>query len=203
MCVINWRPDDWDMEDYPPASPRPLPRLAWAAPVDILELGSSLEAYERHLPAITALRLCHRFGEGPLSQLPQEILDRIASEVHQREKAEIKPKWEQKLACFQGICTPGQHFGPEMIKGMCDNDELLYMLDKEKFSPDSESYSKEDKARIVLEYVDTYPDEFDDCIFELHEDIQRAWLALLCTCEETSTPPKAVPDFARLNQVRQ
>jgi hypothetical protein len=79
--------------------------------------------------------------------------------------------------------------------------ELFHMLDEEESNLDPESYSEEQKARIVLDYVNTHPDHIDDCIFELHDDMQRAWPALLCTCEEI-TPPKVVPDFARLNEVR-
>jgi hypothetical protein len=79
MCYISWRPDDYDE----PRSPglRPVPQLRWVIPVDIVELGASLEAMQEQHPQVTTLRLCHRFGEGALPTLPQEILDYIIDNV--------------------------------------------------------------------------------------------------------------------------
>jgi hypothetical protein len=187
----------------PSPPPRPLPRLAWATPVDIVELGSSIEAYERQLPAITALRLCHRFGDGPLSQLPQEILDQVVSEVHEGEEAGSKPKWERNHACFQGICTTSQHLSPELIEEIWDEvfvfGELLW--DEEEAYTDPDSYSTEEKASMVMDYVDRNHIDFDDWPWETHDTRQDAWVDLLCTCERPSVP-KVVPAFARLNKVR-
>lgn len=47
-----------------------MPSLVWAMPVDIVELGASLEIYSAQLQQATTLRLCHRFGGGALSKLP-------------------------------------------------------------------------------------------------------------------------------------
>jgi hypothetical protein len=202
MCFIHWTPETWEWE-APSPPPRPLPRLAWATPIDIEKLGSSIEAYERQLPAITTLRLCHRFGDGPLSQLPQEILDQIVSNVHQREISECKPKWERNYACFQDSCTTGQHLEPWLINELWD--EVFVMggdlLEDEESDFDPDVYSAEEKASKVIDYVDNNHMELGEWVWETHDARQGAWLALLCTCESRSVP-KAVPAFARLNKVR-
>ena len=150
----------WDY-DYPP-SPRPAPRLAWAAPVDIIELGTSLEAYERQLPAVTTLRLCHRFGDGSLSQLPQEILDHVVSEVHQEDKAAIKPKWERNFACFQGRCTPAQHFEPNQIKRIWaqNADDIL---DDEESTLEARSYTTGEKTKMVEDFINRSLGKYSRC----------------------------------------
>jgi hypothetical protein len=47
--------------------------LAYAIPVDIVDLGVSLMAYERIKPAIRTLRLCHRFGKGAKVRSMNEV----------------------------------------------------------------------------------------------------------------------------------
>ena len=51
--------------------------LAWGVPVRPDLLGRSLEAYDKCLPVLTALRLCYRFGKGSnagITKLPVEIV---------------------------------------------------------------------------------------------------------------------------------
>jgi len=69
MCVLNFRPYDEKEIDHP--LPHGQPKLIWAIPVDMSEVGTSLEAYLETLPQATALRLCHRFRDCSLSNLPQ------------------------------------------------------------------------------------------------------------------------------------
>jgi hypothetical protein len=159
-----------------------------------------MEAYERQLPTTTALRLCHRFGDGPLSQLPQEILDQVVSEVHQGEKAEIKPNWERTYACYRGSCTPTQHLDPRRIE------ELWHEMDMEGDLPveitrDPDTYSVEEKTDMVADIINSNFYDFDQDIWETHDDRQDAWVTLLCSCKRP-TNSKVVPDFARLNKVR-
>ncbi|KAH8717040.1 hypothetical protein GQ44DRAFT_829512 [Phaeosphaeriaceae sp. PMI808] len=96
--------------DIPPdKSLNPPPRLVWAVPIDIVELGASLEAYSNQLLQVKILSLCHRFGGGPLSLLPQEIIDHIISDLHLIEKTALLPKWNNDFVCFQGFCRLVDH----------------------------------------------------------------------------------------------
>jgi hypothetical protein len=176
-----------------------MPRLAWVAPVDVLDLRSSIEAYERQLPTINTLRLCHRFGDSPLSQLPQEILDHVISDVHLEDKAEIKAQWDQHFACYHGDCTTGQHLDPMLIEEIWDLVcEALWDDDE---SADPGSFSDEERTRMVVEHMDNHPYGYDEYVWDTHDQMQTAWLDLFCTCRQP-TAPNTVPKFARLNKVR-
>lgn len=88
---------------------RPIPRIAWAVPVDIVTLGASLVAFEKQLPLTTAFRLCNRFSAPPMPTLPQEILELILGELHSLERADVLEEWRLNLDCFQGRCSAAQH----------------------------------------------------------------------------------------------
>ena len=90
-----------------------LNRTVRAMPVRPDKLGSRLEAFQRALPVLNTLRLCHRFGKGPdvhLTKLPSEIEQIIESFVF---KAECEHytyyNWERELACFECRCEPADH----------------------------------------------------------------------------------------------
>ncbi|KAJ4381007.1 hypothetical protein N0V86_003354 [Didymella sp. IMI 355093] len=65
------------------------------------ELGASLETYSELLPNVQTLRLCCRFGNGPLSAAPQEIFDLIIKALYRSVKNETLPKWNSQFMCFQ------------------------------------------------------------------------------------------------------
>ncbi|KAF2872996.1 hypothetical protein BDV95DRAFT_568518 [Massariosphaeria phaeospora] len=71
MCRPNWPTnDDW-FGGEPNKPLQPLPRLAWAVPVDIANLGAALEAQLKVQEEITTLQLCNRYCPEVLpSKLP-------------------------------------------------------------------------------------------------------------------------------------
>ncbi|GAB1735134.1 hypothetical protein NU219Hw_g202t1 [Hortaea werneckii] len=91
--------------------------LAWAVPVRPDTLGAHLEAYAAGVPAITALRLCHRFGTGPaahITRLPRELVLLIEDYVHAANwHLRSKPdcEWRSSFACFESQCEPRKHEG--------------------------------------------------------------------------------------------
>lgn len=80
-------------------------------------LGAHLEAYAAGVPAITALRLCHRFGTGPeahITRLPRELVLLIEDYVHAANwHLRSKPdcEWRSSFTCFQARCEPQKHEG--------------------------------------------------------------------------------------------
>ena len=196
MCHINWPSSEWEFPDSF-LDIRASPRLAWVAPVDVVELGASMEAYCKQLRQVHTLRLCHRFREGPLSQLPQEILDYIISHLHYMEKTAIQPKWKMSYACFQGTCTKEQHFPPhseawwEAWNAIIGDDEL-----------DPDDYSEEEKASMVEDWL---MDDANFCLewsWELHHEGLSRWLDMLCSCKKSTEHKDNETTFAQLNQVR-
>ncbi|KAI6896233.1 hypothetical protein KC318_g10666, partial [Hortaea werneckii] len=91
--------------------------LAWAVPVRPDTLGAHLEAYAAGVPAITALRLCHRFGTGPaahVTRLPRELVLLIEEYVHAANwHLRSKPdcEWRSSFTCFESQCEPRKHEG--------------------------------------------------------------------------------------------
>ncbi|RMY14627.1 hypothetical protein D0868_01341 [Hortaea werneckii] len=91
--------------------------LAWAVPVRPDTLGAHLEAYAAGIPAITALRLCHRFGTGPaahITRLPRELVLLIEEYVHAANwhlRSRPDCEWRSSFTCFQAWCEPRKHEG--------------------------------------------------------------------------------------------
>jgi hypothetical protein len=197
MCYINWRPEELGY-DAPEPGFRPSPRLVWALPVDIVELGASLESFSTQLKQNTTLRLCHRFGEGPLSKLPQEILDQVISHAHEAMKKGLRSKWNQNYMCYQGRCFRSHHYGPgdpvfeEIWSYVAAN------LDGED-RPVERDYTEEERMVMVHEYLDDDGnDSFDDFTWEEHFEQQQAWVHQVCTCKDAK---KTNSGFGHLNEV--
>jgi hypothetical protein len=108
MCMINFSPYDSEGLHYP--LPRGRPRLAWVAPVNMSELGASLEAIADTMPQTRTLRLCYRFRHSALSQLPQELLEQVIRKIQRAAQAECQPGWYQDSVCWQGTCLPEDHY---------------------------------------------------------------------------------------------
>lgn len=93
--------------------------LTWAIPVNIAELGGSLEAYIRFKPCITALRLCNRYGQGPnvtVPKLPQELIDHIIGYIIFPTRAECTDEWEKRQRCSEYRCSPRDDFDMDELK---------------------------------------------------------------------------------------
>jgi hypothetical protein len=194
MCYTHVLPESW--YDYPQSpGPRAIPRLVWATPVDIVELGSSLEAYSDQLQANTTLRLCHRFGDGLLSKLPQEILDQIISVAHRMQKHKTRFKWKQHYLCFQGRCTGAHHFKPY---GPLTEEAWHYLFVDEmssngKLIEKPSDYTEKQRLNILEDYLD-----HDDCG---HLDRSDSWLGQVCLCKEDTDPTRKEGIFTRFNNV--
>jgi hypothetical protein len=192
---------------YQPPSPvlRPLPRLTWAVPVDITELGASLEAYSNQLSQQITFRLCHRFGGGALAQLPQEIVDHIISDAHQLEKIALHPKWFQEFTCFQGRCTRGQHFVPY---GVHTEDVWQSLFVDGYFSDDNggplneDDYSAKERAVMVEEFINEGEDPWQELVWELHDQTEESWLKRVCLCNPAKASKENMVNFTQLNNVR-
>jgi hypothetical protein len=186
MCYINWRPDPWA---FAPPTPglRPLPRFGWVTPINIVELDAILEVYLKQIEQNTTLRLCHRFGDGPLSKLPQEILDHIISERHESAKEMIRSKWNQNYRCFQGRCTPGQHLEPgESITEEIWQSRFVDNAYSYGHSPrNAQDFTEEQKLEMVGRYLeeDGY-DPYDEYLWDIHDGRQNAWLNQICLCRQ-------------------
>lgn len=90
--------------------------LFWGAPVRPDLLGQHLDAYQDTLAAISAFRLCHRFGKekGPhvhVYKLPEELVKDIEDTVF-----ESSLSYSPWLATFEHVesrCMPIDHLGDE------------------------------------------------------------------------------------------
>lgn len=203
MCYINWRPDEYD----PPTSPgvRPVPQLKWATPVDIVELGASLEAFLAQESQITTLRLCHRFGDGSLSQLPQEILDRIIADVRHAQEDLVRPEWDRKLRCFQGRCTRQQH----LRFADPDYEDLWEMIfvdgcyGRYEGPPLNRVDFTEDQMKDMVdeELIEDGYHSWDEDVLESHWDEQYLWLDMVCICKKSTNAQLKRPTFIQLLEV--
>jgi hypothetical protein len=181
--MLNYTPYDSEGPEFP--LPRGRPRLVWVIPVDMGELGASLQAISFSMPQTTTLRLCHRFRGGPLSRLPQELLEQIVDEVQQKAKAEQRPKWYQDSVCWQGTCLPEDHYSVY-------NDTLEKLWQKiyiEKaygptYGAHIEGLKKEDKVEMVQGWIGCRPnfDDIHEGLIDLHYEATSRWLDRTCLC---------------------
>ncbi|KAF2872997.1 hypothetical protein BDV95DRAFT_617753 [Massariosphaeria phaeospora] len=105
---------------------------------------------------MTSLRLCHRFGQGKLSKLSQELLEQIVDEFQRLAKTTVAPEWENEFTCFQGRCNLGDHWQPygphtEWMWNLlfCNAGKGFYQNDCPG-DLDPAKFSEEDKARMLL-----------------------------------------------------
>jgi hypothetical protein len=86
--------------------------LSWAIPVDIVTLGSHLEAYMDIKLQVHAFRVCSRFGKGPevfVNKIPHELIDIIINHLVQPVRLQYFESWMKLHNCFQGSCEPFEH----------------------------------------------------------------------------------------------
>jgi hypothetical protein len=189
MCHRHWLYDEID-EDSACSVPSARPRLMWAMPVSMSELGASIEAYSDTIPQTSTLRLCHRFSSKSLSRLPQEIIEQIVSEIRRCAYDEIAPGWHHDFLCFQARCTLVDHY-----HSYGEHTERLINCLYEEGQMD---LTKAQKVEIVREFVveDPMPPIEDD-IFDLHDEAQGRYIRRTCLCLPESNPS----GFGRFNKV--
>jgi len=177
----------------PPPIHRPVPRLTWAVPVNITTLAANLESYSNIDSKVSALRLAHRFGSGPLSSIPQEILEMIIDEAQQLERRRIRPKWDSDFLCFQGTCTWRQHplpYEPDVEEMWLELFASVDRCEEERLNPDD--YTDDE----MMEMVENHP--YENYEWD-HEQIDEAHLEAnsgvtdpFCLCKAGSgSAPKA------------
>ncbi|KAF7195747.1 hypothetical protein HII31_02882, partial [Pseudocercospora fuligena] len=92
--------------------------FAWAMPVDIVQLGAHLEAYDTVQPMINTLRLCNRFGRGDkaaITKLPVELVLRVEEYLMIEERVKLLNAWATDLRCWKGQCRPIEHMSNAQI----------------------------------------------------------------------------------------
>jgi hypothetical protein len=195
MCHLNYLFDGYAQTDQ---LPRPFPRLAWAIPVNITTLGANLEAYSNIDPQVRVLRLAHRFGSGPLSKMPQEIIEMIIDEAQQLERRRTRPVWNSEFLCFQGKCGPRYHY-------MSDE----YDIAEESYEQfmntlDLYDYTYEQTAEMlegIPEEEHSEPDWDEDRLYEAHIDAKADWLTSVCLCKLGSEFSSPARKLSKLNDV--
>jgi hypothetical protein len=74
-------------------------------------LGQAIEAYDKALPTITTLRLCHRYGKGPkvkITKLPIEILSAIEELAYHAIRTSLTT-WSEVFHHFESRCELVDH----------------------------------------------------------------------------------------------
>jgi hypothetical protein len=203
MCFLNFTPYDDDGPGWP--LPRGRPRVAWVVPVDMCKLGAGLQAFTDTALQINTLRLCHRFHGGPLSKLPQELLEHIIDETQRMARLKYQSEWYQDSICWQGTCRPEDHFS---VYG--EHIEKLWQkifIDKhygETRETELDKKTNTEKIEMVFESVMMDPETYHewDESYGLHIDARFRWLARTCQCSDPNLDlTTKVGHFIPLNQV--
>ncbi|TKA64972.1 hypothetical protein B0A55_08592 [Friedmanniomyces simplex] len=101
-----------------------------AVPVRPDELGDRMDRFTQTLPQLHALRLCHRFGEGPdvhITKLPVEVVEAIEELVTEAWSSfdarnwQMLGGWSEQFACFEHRCAPMDHL-PDCHSPLSDYD---------------------------------------------------------------------------------
>lgn len=192
MCLLNFSPYNEDSPDYP--FPRARPRVAWALPVNMNKLGASLQALTDSSPQITTLRLCHKFRHGPLSKLPQELLEHIVDNVERAARAKCLPGWYHDSVCWQGTCRHEDHYNVygEDVEKLWQKIFVDKAYGRTYEKNKTEDKTEAEKVEMVHDWVSSDPSIFDkEEGFCLHFDAIFRWLDRCCTC------PQAQPGDTR------
>jgi hypothetical protein len=201
MCMLNFSPFDDDGPDYP--LPRGVPRVVWAIPVSMSELGASLQGIADTLPQATTLRLCHRFRDSPFSKLPQELLDYVIEDVQRAARVDRKLEWYQDSICWQGTCLPEDHYS---VYG--EHVEKLWQalfIDQKPRGIDQATLkdkSPAEKAEMVSDWIMSDPELYEMINgFDLHVEAKLRWVDRTCLCPQASPTTKESGEFVELNNV--
>jgi hypothetical protein len=202
MCMLNFRPYDEDGPDYP--LPRGRPRVAWVVPINMYNLGASLQALADTAPQTTTLRLCHRFRDGPLSRLPQELLEPIITEIQRVARAKFRPEWYQDSVCWQGTCLDEDHYSVygDHVEELWQKIYIKKQYGK-TWQKKVEGKADAEKAGMVQDWIRSDPRIFSDMDgYTLHVDARFRWLERICLCLEDESLPEQTPGhFVPLNNV--
>ncbi|KAK3634788.1 hypothetical protein LTR56_015069 [Elasticomyces elasticus] len=159
-------------------------RLAWAVPIDPVDLIVYLEAEANFRPVAHTLRLCNVFGKGAkatITKLPKEMVDLIeeflvADMVAAR--TERHARCQSLCECFGGLCLPYTKHMTDKQKLVTVNQELV-----ERGSPNVSSLDDHRAADIVNEFAADrdYTENFSwyDCWKPDHAKCIAEWQELV------------------------
>ena len=181
------------------------------------KLGAHLEAYIETLPTIIALRLCGRFGTGPLchiNKLPAELISEIEKLVVEPVRVEVLETWSSKYKCFELKCDIiDDHFTREEQHDMYHE----AMNDKCRGSSrcrfeqnvDAETTAMHRKALVnyaeeqisrpwvdshdiaVVNWAERVDTELATCIFNKHREFVRHHFGVDVWTSNVRLPPKS------------
>jgi hypothetical protein len=181
MCLLNFFNSYGHDEGSWGPIPRGPPRVAWVVPVNMSELGASLQAIIDTMPQTTTLRLCHRFRDGPLSKLPQELLEHIIDDTQRSAREDCHTEWYEDTGCWQGMCLPEDHY---RSYGW-DVEEMWQSLahDLEIDEVTRQATTEAEKLKMISNWASTDPELFhEDESFMLYDVATTRWLHRTCLC---------------------
>lgn len=100
--------------------------LSWATPFDAAELGARMEAYVETKALVLVFKLCvqRAQSEAPLGRLSPELIEMIATEVHDAAFKKKLKIWHKDLFCCANVCRPSEHLSAEQRKSLKDDYKL-------------------------------------------------------------------------------
>jgi len=92
--------------------------VAWATPVDPIDLGARIEAYIMTKATISTFGSCIRYApkNSPLTQLPAEVQEIVGAHIQETVFKDRRKAWTADLACcgYQG--RPGDVYSTDEIE---------------------------------------------------------------------------------------
>ena len=94
--------------------------LTWATPVDAAELGARMESYVETKAPIHVFKLCWQRArsEAPLGRLSPELIEMIATEVHDAAFNKQLRIWQSGMICCANECRPSEHLSEESYESL-------------------------------------------------------------------------------------
>lgn len=175
-------------------------RVAWAMPVKPDELVQQLQRYRHVAPAIRALQLCHRFGQGPdvhITKLPLEV-EQLIEDLVFHNNCPNYGEAPEFFSHFENRCEPVDHLDDgydDILDDAVDelDEPLCQACQSEEICFFSESCSKKCEERaneFINERLYAYGEYEEECS---HSSL--AWLGMI------NQGPKG--DFVKYDKVKQ
>lgn len=86
--------------------------LTWSVQLQPDVLIAYLGAFLELRKTLSALRLCHRYGQGEqaaINRLPVEVLTHIESFLVEERRSVLLTRYQKNFKCYQGLCRPRDH----------------------------------------------------------------------------------------------
>lgn len=140
--------------------------LAWATPVNLVQLGARLEAYAETKAGITTFRIAARHSTlAPFHKLPEEILSMIASEVREIAFNGNLKFWTRVRECLSNDCSKLDHarsVSRRYIGSSSLSDDEVY--EKFKFEAADEHQRHVERYCQSLSNLDGRSSRFAKCV---------------------------------------